>query len=124
MGLRQQVIRFHGFHRWEKRSSRTEHIRPWGETGGNGCSSNELPERRKMLLCAKRDLFLRYNRNPVIIPDRTIRVLVCEQSLRKYLGAVSGFLRQQIVAVCYASGISKMFMQVVYKFNNTVFQRR
>src|SRR5438270_10777533 len=105
MGLRQQVIRFHGFHRWEKRSSRTEHIRAWGETGGNDCSANELPERRKLLLCAKRDLFLRYNRNPVIIPDRTIRVLVRQQSLRKSLVPVSGSLSQRIVAVRDARSI-------------------
>lgn len=62
-----------------------------------------------------------YNGNPVIIPHWTIRVLVSEQSLRKYLGAVSGPSRQQIMAVCYASGISKMFMQVIYEFNDTVF---
>src|ERR1700726_5137400 len=50
--------------------------------------------------------------------------MVCKQSLRKYLGAIPGFFRQQIVAVCYASGISKMFMQMIYEFNDTVFERR
>ena len=82
------------------------------------------PLQKKRVSLRKLDFVLRYNWDPVIIPHRTIRVLVCKQSLRKDLGAVPGFSRQQIVAVCNASGISKVFMQMIYKFNDTVFERR
>ena len=53
---------------------------------------NEFPEKENVSLSRTR-LRLRYNWNPVIIPHWAIGVLVCEQSLRKYLGAVSGFFR-------------------------------
>jgi hypothetical protein len=113
---------------WEERSSMTEFIkamrRNWRQSSSSRQhSSNELPEKEDVSWCTTR-FILRYNRNPVIIPHWTIRVLVCEQGLRKYLGAVSRFFREQIVAVCYASGISKMFMQMIYEFNDTVFERR
>jgi hypothetical protein len=31
----------------------------------------------------------------------------------KYLGAVPGFFRQEIVAFGYASGVSKLFIQII-----------
>jgi hypothetical protein len=58
----------------------------------------------------------------MIIPLWTVGVPVCQQGLRKYLRAVAGFFRQQIVAICYARRISKMFMEMIYKFSDTVFE--
>src|SRR4051794_40332566 len=90
---------------------------------GVAICKTDLLGRKKFAFC-RTGFLLGYNGNPIAIPHWTIGILVCEQSLRKYLGTVSGFFREQVVAGCYASRIRKMFMQMIYKFCDTVVERR
>ncbi len=46
------------------------------------------------------------------------------KGLREYFSAVSGLLRKQVMPVNNAYRINEMFMQVIHKFSDAVFQRR
>src|SRR5207244_3722122 len=57
-------------------------------------------------------------------PHRAVRIAVRYKGLRANFSAVSRLPRQQVVPIDNAYRISEMFMQVIHKLSDTVFQRR
>src|SRR5207244_13082668 len=57
-------------------------------------------------------------------PYQAARISVRYKGLRANFSAVSRLTRQQVMTIDNAYRISEMFMQVIHKLSDTVFQRR